>query len=82
MLDDAMIDLLRPLVRQLVRDELAREREQRRWLSARQAAAELDVSVDAIYQRVARGTLPHRKLDGRVYIDIETFYDTLGHPVP
>lgn len=70
-LAESLIELLRPVIREVVRDELRRERESWRWASVRQAAERLDVSEHAIHQRVSRGQLPHRKLEGRVYIDMK-----------
>lgn len=82
MIDEALIELLRPLVHDLVRDELRREREQWRWASVKQAAERLDVSEQAIHHRVRRGQLPHRKLEGRVYIDMKAVDNMLRRPVP
>lgn len=71
MLEDELRQILEPLVRELVRDEVERAKLRWRWQSVRQAAETLDLSVDAVHQRVSRGKLPHRKLDGRVYIDMD-----------
>ena len=70
MIDDALRELITPLVRALVRDEIRREREQWRWASVEQAAERLDMSRSAIYSRVQRNQLPARRLDGRLYIDM------------
>jgi hypothetical protein len=73
-IDQALIELLRPLVR----DEAERREQDHRWLTVRQAAEQLGTSPASVYKRVARGLLVSRKLDGRVYVDIEEFYDRLG----
>lgn len=79
MIDEALIDLLRPLVRDLVREELPAivraEVEQltpsRRWLSVAQAARALDVTEPALRQRIRRGQIAAKRLDGRLYVDME-----------
>lgn len=70
-LDIAIIDLLRPLVRDLVRDEFAREREQWRWRSVKQAATILDLSPKAIYHRVQNGQIPVRRIGSKLYVDMQ-----------
>jgi DNA-directed RNA polymerase specialized sigma24 family protein len=69
-LEAALADALAPLVRRLVREEVRRVQLEWRWLSTRRAAQLLDVSEAAIRQRVARGRLPARRLDGHLYFDI------------
>lgn len=70
MIDEALLDLLRPLVREIVRDELRRQRDEWRWASVEQAAERLDLTKPAIYMRVHRKQLPARRLDGKLYIDM------------
>jgi excisionase family DNA binding protein len=69
-IDEALLELLRPLVREIVRDEVRRDRDQWRWASVEQAAERLDLSKQAIYMRVHRKQLPARRLDGKLYIDM------------
>lgn len=42
---------------------------ERRWLSIPEAAVYLGTTVAAIRKRVARGTIPHTRDNGRVLID-------------
>ena len=71
MIDEALIDLLRPLVRELVREEVERERQRWRWLSVRQAAELLDTTPAGIYKRVQRGQLPAKHVGSKVLIDMQ-----------
>jgi hypothetical protein len=41
-----------------------------RWLTAEQAGELLGISPAAVRQRVVRGQLPAKKLEGRLYFDI------------
>lgn len=70
MIEEALQEVLRPLVREEVQRALRKERERWRWASVRQAAERLDMSEQAIYTRIHRGQIPSKKLDGRVYIDM------------
>jgi len=69
-IDEAFLELVRPIVREEVARALQRERDRWRWASVRQASERLDMSQSAIYNRIRRGQLPHKKLDGRVFIDM------------
>jgi hypothetical protein len=70
-LAEAMAEALTPLVRRLVREELARAKLGWRWRTPKQAGALLGTSAAAIRQRIARGHLPARRLEGRLYLDID-----------
>lgn len=71
MIDEALVELLRPLVREVVREEVGREERYRwRWASVRQAAEILDMSEEAVRMRVKRDQLPSVLLDGRRYVDL------------
>jgi hypothetical protein len=72
-----MLAMLEPLVRRVVREELERQRAQWRWRSVKQAAELLDISPVAVHQRITRRQLPSRKLDGRVYVDMEALGERL-----
>jgi excisionase family DNA binding protein len=62
------LDELRRLVREEVEAALASISE-RRWMSVPTAAAYLDLTEDAVRRRIERGTLPAKRLGGRVLID-------------
>lgn len=70
MIDDALLELLRPLVRQLVKEEVERAKLQWRWQPVSRAAELLGISEHAARQRVQRGQLPGKRVEGRVYIDM------------
>lgn len=53
----------------------------RRKVDVREAAELLGTSVDAVRKRVQRGSLPHEKEDGRVYVWLDDDQDT-GKPKP
>ena len=57
------------MVAALVRDEVRRAELEWRWLSVRQAADLLDITEAAVRQRISRGRLSAKRLDGRVYVD-------------
>jgi hypothetical protein len=66
----ALADALEPLIRRLVREELRRAEYQWQWRTPAQAGELLGISAAAIRQRVVRGQLSARKLEGRLYLDI------------
>jgi Helix-turn-helix domain len=72
MIDEALTELIRPLVRQIVREEIRRAQTQRRYLPVKKAAEEMGISEAAARQRVRRGQLPGRNVEGRVYVDMES----------
>jgi DNA-directed RNA polymerase specialized sigma24 family protein len=62
--------LVRQVIREIVREELTRVEMTWRWLTAEQAGELLGISAAAVRQRVQRGQLRARKLEGRVYLDV------------
>jgi hypothetical protein len=66
----AVSDAVEPLVRRLVREEVRRVEHEWRWRTPAQAGQLLGISAAAVRQRVSRGQLPGRRLEGRVYLDI------------
>jgi hypothetical protein len=70
-LASALAEALGPTLRRLVREELARARLEWRWRTPEEAGELLGISAAAIRQRVARGHLQARKLEGRLYLDIK-----------
>jgi excisionase family DNA binding protein len=64
-----MLEALRPLVQELLQEELDRlpagEPEPSPWLGVRAAAAYLGVSEGSIRQMIRRGTIPSHKVEGR-----------------
>jgi hypothetical protein len=77
-LDEALLDLLRPLVREVVREEVERAQLGWRWVPASRAAELLGISENAVRRRVARGQLPGSTVDRRVYVDMESLDRQLG----
>jgi hypothetical protein len=73
----ALAEVLEPLIRRLVREEVRRAGLEWRWRSVRQAAQLLDVSEAAVRQRAARGRLSAQKLDGHLYFDVRDLEDTI-----
>lgn len=71
-IDQALLDLLRPLVREIVRQEVKRAKLEWRWQPVARAAELLGITEHAARQRVLRGQLPGRKVEGRVYVDMES----------
>ena len=65
----ALVAALEPLVSQIVREEVARAEHEWRWRTPAQAGELLGISAAAVRQRVVRGQLPARRLEGRVYLD-------------
>jgi len=65
----ALVELLTPLVRGLVVDEVERQQVAQRWLPVSEAARRYDMSENTIRRRVARGTMPGVKVEGRVFVD-------------
>jgi hypothetical protein len=70
MIDDALVELLRPLVRQLVKEEVKRAKLEWRWQPVARAAELLGITEEAARRRVLRGQLPGRRVEGRVYVDM------------
>jgi hypothetical protein len=78
MLEDDLTQLLEPLLRRLVREEVERAKLRWRWASVARAAELLDVTPNALYIRISKGQLPTRKLEGKVYVDMEALDRRLG----
>lgn len=89
-LDEELRDLVREVVREEIAEqaeaavlrEIARLQGPRRWLTVAQAADRFGISQPAIRQRIARGQLESRKLDGRIYVDIEAYQRRLAGLLP
>jgi hypothetical protein len=69
-IDEALIELLRPLVRDLVREEVERAKLGLRWVPVKKAAEQLGISEAALRQRVKAGSVPGKNVEGRVYVDM------------
>jgi len=68
--DEALVALLTPLVRRLIKAELAKERDRFRWAPVPVVAEKLGISEEAVRQRWQKGQLPGRVVERRVYIDL------------
>lgn len=66
----------------LVQRELARVQPPRRWGTVAQASAHLGISQEAVRARIKRGHLDSRRLDGRIYVDMESFERRLDELLP
>lgn len=71
MIEEALVELLEPIVRKAVREELARQTSRQSWVSPRKAAELLGISVPAVYQRARRGLLPSHHVGRNLYIDLD-----------
>jgi hypothetical protein len=69
-IEDALVELLTPLVRRLVKAELAKERDLFRWAPVPVVASKLGISEEAVRRRWQKGHLPGRVVERRVYIDL------------
>jgi len=70
-LEDELIRVLEPLVRRVVREELAGRETKRGWVSVPKAAEHLGISTTAVYNRARRGQLPSKTVGRTVYIDLD-----------
>jgi hypothetical protein len=75
----ALAQALQPLVEALIRDEVRRAGLEWRWATAERAGELLGISAAAVRQRVLRGQLPARRLDGRVYLDVRELDATIDN---
>lgn len=70
---NSLTDEARAELREFVREEIASVLEGkangRRWLTVNECAEYLGTTPTAIRRRLARGTIPSKKLGGRVLID-------------
>lgn len=70
-LADAVIDALRPLVGQLVREEIGRALSTKaaiEWLTVEEYAARRRTTVGAVHQRLRRGQVEGALKDGRRWL--------------
>lgn len=70
-LADAVIDALRPLVGQLVREEIVRALSTKaaiEWLTVEEYAARRRTTVGAVHQRLRRGQVEGALKDGRRWL--------------
>lgn len=77
-LEAELLELLRPLVRRLVREEVKRAKLEQRWVPVKKAAELLDLTEVAVRSRVRRDQLPGRNVNGKVFVDMEEFDRRMG----
>jgi excisionase family DNA binding protein len=77
--NEQLLEALRPLVAELVDQELERrlativeQAPARKWLTIAEAAELLGCTPDAVRMRVQRGRLEHRRQGRRVYVSAES----------
>lgn len=70
-----LAQLIGPIVRRMVAEEIEKQGGALRWawLPPEQAAEILGVSADAIRHRVKRGQMPGRTIGRRIYVDMKEF---------
>jgi excisionase family DNA binding protein len=73
---ESVVDALRPLIADVVREEidgLVEERlgERKRWLTLGEAAERLGCSADAVRMRARRGRIGHRYQGRRFYVSAD-----------
>jgi excisionase family DNA binding protein len=76
-LEDGMREVLRPLVVDVVREELdglveKRLAERKRWLTLAEAAERLGCTPDAVRMRARRGRLEYRYQGRRLYVSADS----------
>jgi hypothetical protein len=75
----ALAQALEPLVRRVVREEVARASLEWRWRTPEQAGELLGISAAAVRQRVLRGQLTAARLEGRIYLDVQDLDAAIGN---
>jgi predicted transcriptional regulator len=88
--DQEIRELVREVVREeietrveaAVRSEITRLQAPRRWATVSQTAVLLGIGEAAVRQRIRRGQLDSRVLDGRRYVDLEAHRDRLDSLLP
>ena len=73
MIEEELVELLRPLVHKLVVEEVRRAKFGLQFMPLKRAASELGITETALRQRYQAGTVPGKKLDGRIYVDMLAF---------
>jgi DNA-directed RNA polymerase specialized sigma24 family protein len=85
-LDESLRELIQPIVDEAVerklREEIQRLQPPHRWLTIVQAAERFGIQEAAVRQRIRRGQLASRMLDGRRYVDIEEHDRRLDEQLP
>ena len=70
-LQDALLEAIRPMIAAAVAEEVKRAKLEWKWVPVKRAAELLDLSEHAVHIRCSKGQLPCRKLDGRLFVDME-----------
>jgi len=81
-LDQALTETLKPLVKQMVEEEVERSGFRWSWMSPSQAGELLGISASAVRKRVREGRLPARIEDGRIYVDMRAYDQQLQQADP
>jgi excisionase family DNA binding protein len=70
-LASAVIELVRPELKQVVREELRLALDDRlpRWLTVKQVAERIGISESAVRERIRNGLLHANKWQGRWYVE-------------
>ena len=78
MIEESLTELITPLVRAIVREEVERAKLQLRWVPVKKAAEHFGITEAALRQRVKSGAVPGKTVDGRVYVDLLAHDDRLS----
>jgi hypothetical protein len=76
---DGLAEALEPLVHRIVREEVRRKELEWRWRTPVQAGEMLGISAAAVRQRVARGQLVAKRLEGRLYLNVNDLDHAIGN---
>jgi len=70
-LASALLDLVRPGIKRVVRDEVRLALDDRvpRWLTVRKAAERIGIGESAVRERIRNGSLAASKWEGRWYVE-------------
>ena len=69
----ALQAVLKPMVKAMVAEEVARAGFQWEWLTPARAGELLGISAAAVRKRAREGRIPARVEDGRIYIDMRAY---------
>lgn len=82
MIDEALTDLLKPMVRRMVAEEVERAGFRWGWKTPSEAARLLGISPNAVRKRAHDGRIPAKVEDGRIYIDMVAYDEQLRRADP
>jgi excisionase family DNA binding protein len=77
----ALVAALKPLIRDIARDELRtlRSESSPRYLTTEQAAARIGIGASAIRERIRKGVLPAHRWEGRLYVESDAIDEAIAN---